>query len=63
MVIVFQVHQRTTSLAYFEKVLLHKLQIQVSLPLFKLNKNIPLYKEKGTLIDIFSMPAFLVWAR
>ena len=33
MVIVFQAHRRTTSLAPLEKVVLDKLQIQVSLPL------------------------------
>ena len=50
MVIVFQVHRRTTSLAPFEHGVLHKLQIQVSLPLLKLNKSILLYNEKGQLI-------------
>ena len=58
MIIVFQVHRRTTSLAPFEKVILHKLQIQVSLPLLKLNKSIPLYKEKGKLIHISAMANF-----
>ena len=58
MIIVFQVHRRTTSLAPFEKVVLHKLQIQVSLPLLKLNKSIPLYKEKGKLIHISAMANF-----
>ena len=58
MIIVFQVHRRTTSLAPFEKVVLHKLQIQVSLPLLKLNKSIPLYKEKGKLIHISAMADF-----
>ena len=47
MVIVFPVHSRTILLAPFEKVVLDKLQIQVSLPLVKRNKSIPLYKEKG----------------
>ena len=63
MVIVLQVHRRTTSLAPFEKVLLHQLQLQVFSPLWKRNKSIPLYKKKGTLIDIFPMPAFLISAR
>ena len=58
MVIVFQVHRRTTSLAPFEKVVLHKLPIKVSLPLLKLNKSIPLYKEKDTLTDISAMGSF-----
>ena len=58
MVIVFQVHRRTTSLALFEKDLLHKLQIQVSLPLLKLNREIPVYKEKGNLIHIYAMATF-----
>ena len=46
MVIVFQAHRRTTSLAPLEKVVLDKLQIQVSLPLLKLIKSIPLCREK-----------------
>ena len=50
MVIVFRVHRRSTSLALFKKFVLHKLQIQVSLPLLKLNMEIPLYEEKGNLI-------------
>ena len=58
MVIVFEVHRPTTSLARFENGVLHKLQIQVSLILLKLNKRIPLYKEKGTLIDISAMVNF-----
>ena len=53
--IVFQVQRRTTSLALFEKLLLHKLQIQVSLPVLKLYRDIPLYKEKGNLIHIYAM--------
>ena len=55
---VFQLHRRTTLLAPFEKVVFHKLQIQVSLPLLKLNKSIPLYKEKGKLIHIYAMAIF-----
>ena len=55
MVIVFQVHRRTTSLAPFENGVLHKLQIQGSLPLLKLNKSILLYNEKGKLIHIYAM--------
>ena len=58
MAIVFQVHRRTTLLALFEKVVLHKLLIQVSLPLLKLNREIPLYKEKGNLIDIYAIAIF-----
>ena len=56
--IVFHVHRRTTSLAPFEKVFAHNLKIQVSLPLLKLNKEIPLYKEKGNLIYINAMAIF-----
>ena len=56
MLMVLQVHRRTTSLAVFKKVVLHKLQIQVSLPLLKLNKSILLYHEKGKLIHIYAMP-------
>ena len=55
MVIVLQVHRWTTSLAPFEKVVLHRLLIQVSLPLLKLNKSILLYNEKGKLIHIYAM--------
>ena len=55
MVIVFQVNRSTTSVAPFGKVVLHKLQIQVSSPLLKLNKSIPLYKEKGKLIHTYAM--------
>ena len=55
MLMVLQVHRRTTSLALFKKVVLHKLQIQVSLPLLKLNKSILLYHEKGQLIHIYAM--------
>ena len=62
MLIVCQVHRRTTSLVLFEKVVWHKLQIQVSLPLLKLNKSIPLNKEKGKLIHNMPWP-FLIWAR
>ena len=58
MVIVFQLQRRTTSLAPFEKVVLHKLQTQVSLPLLKLNKKIPLHKEKGKLIHSYAMAIF-----
>ena len=58
MVIVFQFQRPTISLAPFEKVLLHKLQIQVSLPLLKLNKKIPLRKEKGKLIHSYAMAIF-----
>ena len=55
MVIVFQAHRRTTSLAPLEKVVSDKLQIQVSLPVLKLIKSIPLCKEKFKLIHIYSM--------
>ena len=55
MVIVFQEHRRTSSLAPLEKVFLDKLQIQVSLPLLKLIKSIPLWKEKFKLIYIYAM--------
>ena len=58
MVIVFQLQRRTILLAPFEKVVLHKLQIQVSLPLLKLNKKIPLHKEKGKLIHSYAMVIF-----
>ena len=58
MVIVFQLQRRTIALARFEKVVLHKLQIQVSLPLLKLNKKIPLHKEKGKLIHSYAMAIF-----
>ena len=58
MVIVFQLQRRTISLASFEKVVLHKLQIQVSLPLLKLNKKIPLDKKKGKLIHCYAMAIF-----
>ena len=62
MVMVLQVHRRTTWLVPFEKVVLLKIQIQVSLPFLKLNKSIPLYKEKGKLIHNMPWP-FLIWAR
>ena len=58
MVIVFQLQRRTISLAPFEKVVLHKLQIQVFLTSFKLNKKIPLHKEKGKLIHSYAMAIF-----
>ena len=58
MVIVFQVHRRKTSLAVFKKFVLHKLQIQVSLPLLKHNSEIPLYQETGNLIHIYAMAIF-----
>ena len=58
MVIVFQVHRRKTSLALFKKFVLHKLQIQVALPLIKHNSEIPLYKEKRNLIHIYAMAIF-----
>ena len=58
MLMVLQVHRRTTSIALFKKFVLHKLQIQVSLPLLKLNREIPLYKEKGNLIHIDAMAIF-----
>ena len=54
MVILFQVHRRTTSLALFENGVLHKFQIQVSLPVLKLDREIPLYKEKRNLIHIYA---------
>ena len=43
---------------FFKKVFLHKLHIQVSLPLLKLTSEIPLYKEKGNLIHIYAMAIF-----
>ena len=55
MVIVFQGHRRTTSLAPLQKVVFDKLQIQVSLPLLKLIKSIPLSKEKYKVIYIYAM--------
>ena len=55
---VFQPQRRTISLAPFHKVVLHKLQIQVSLFLLKLNKKIPLHKEKGKSIHSFAMTIF-----
>ena len=58
MVIVFQLQRRRMSLAPFEKVVLYKLQIQVSLPLLKLNKKIPLHKEKGKLLHCYAMATF-----
>ena len=58
MVIVFQLQRRTISLAPFEKVVLRKLQIQVFLPLLKLNKKIPLHMEKGKLIHSYAMAIF-----
>ena len=58
MVIVFQGHGRTTSLSPLEKVVLDKLQIQVSLPLLKLTREIPLYKEKGNFIHVYAMAIF-----
>ena len=42
----------------FEKVVLHKLQIQVSLPLLKLTEEIPPYKEKGNLVHIYDVALF-----
>ena len=60
MLMVLQVYRRTTSLVAFEKVVLHKIQIQVSLRFLKLNKSIPLYKEKGKLIHNMPWP-FLIW--
>ena len=58
MLIVFQAHRRKTSLARLEKVVLDKLQIQVSLPLLKLTREIPLYKGNGNLIHIYAMAIF-----
>ena len=58
MVIVFQVHRRTTSLARFKKVLLHKLHIQVSLPLLKPTREIPLNREIINLIHIYAIAIF-----
>ena len=55
MVIVFQAHLRKTSLAPLEKVVLDKLQNLVSLPLLKLIKSIPLFKEKFKLNYIYAM--------
>ena len=62
MVIVFQAQRRTTSLAPLKKVVFDKLQIQVSLPLLKLIKSIPLCKEKFKLMYIYAT-AILIWAR
>ena len=58
MLMVLQVHRRTTSLALFKKVVLHKLQIQVFLPLLKLDREIPLDREKGNLIHIYAIAIF-----
>ena len=58
MVILFQVHRRTTSLALFENGVLDKFQIQVSLPVLKLDRKIPLYKEKRNLIHIYAQAIF-----
>ena len=58
MVIVFQGHRRTPSLAPLEKVVLDKLQIQVSLPLLKRNREIHLYRKKGNFIHIYAMAIF-----
>ena len=58
MVIVFQVHCRKSSLAVFKKLVLHKLQIQVSLSLLKHNSEIPLYKETGNVIHIYAKAIF-----
>ena len=58
MVIVFQLQRRTISLAPFEKIVLHKIQIQVSLPFLKLNKKILLHKENGKLIHSYAMAIF-----
>ena len=44
---------------FFNNIVLDKLQIQVSLPLLKLTREIPLYKEKGNLIHItYAMATF-----
>ena len=43
---------------FFNNIVLDKLQIQVSLPLLKLTREIPLYKEKGNLIHIYGMAIF-----
>ena len=58
MVIVIQLQRRSFSLAPFKKVVLHKLPIQVFLPLSKLNKKIPLHKEKGKLIHSYALAIF-----
>ena len=58
MVIAFQVYRCTTWLALFKKVVLHKLHIQVSLPLLKLTREIRLYKEKRNLIHIYAIAIF-----
>ena len=58
MLMVLQVHRRTTSLALFKKIVLHKLQIQVFLPLLKLDREIPLDREKGNLIHIYAIAIF-----
>ena len=58
MLMVLQVHRRTISFALSKKVVLHMLQIQVSLPLLKLNREIPLHREKGNLIHIYAMAIF-----
>ena len=58
MVIVFQLQRRPMSLAPFEKVVLYELQIHGSIPFLKLNKKIPLHKEKGKLIHSYTMAIF-----
>ena len=58
MVMVIQLQRRTISLAPYKKVVLHKLPIQLFLPLLKLNKKIPLHKEKGKLIHSYAMAIF-----
>ena len=58
MLMVLQVHRRTTSFALSKKVVLYKLRIQVSLPLLKRNREIPLYRKKGNLIHIYAMAIF-----
>ena len=58
MVIVIQLQRRSISLAPFKKVVLHKLPIQLFLPLLKLNKKIPLHKEKGKLIHSYALAIF-----
>ena len=58
MLMVLQVHRRTIPLALLKKVVLHKIQIQVTLRLLKLNREIPLYREKGNLIHIYAMAIF-----
>ena len=58
MLMVLQVHRRTTLVVPFEKVVLHKIQMEVFSPRLKLNREIPVYKEKGNLIHIYLTAIF-----